>query len=222
MISTGEKRGGEKIVFAIPAPSPEQAEPAKTDVHPDFGPLWSKCGVLPRHKMLAGRLDLTRNPQWTADSKRLVAKFKETPDLMAAMIGKRGTGKTQAAVELIRIACKMGRPAMYCTAMQFFARVKSTYNSDEAATESTVIHDFAKPALLVIDEIQVRSDSSWENNLLTHLVDLRYGNMLATVFIGNVTENEFLLSVGSSIHSRIAQTGGIIEYNGPSWRDPAA
>jgi DNA replication protein DnaC len=195
---------------------PPRAEEPKL-VHPEAGAFWSKSRIMPRHKMQ--KCDWSRHPEWTQKTQRLIASFQARPDLMAALIGPRGTGKTQAAVEVIRAACRDGKRAMYSTAMEFFARVKATFSAEESVTESSVINDYAKPALLVIDEVQVRSDSAWENNLLTHLVDRRYGHMLATVFIGNLSTDDFRISVGDSIYSRLAQTGGLIVFDGPSWRE---
>lgn len=187
--------------------------------HPDASSIWASSRLPTRHKLQA--VDWKKNEEWAAQANKLLNTYREKKDMMAAMLGPRGTGKTQAAVELIRLSAHLGRTASYCLAMDFFAKVKATYGNAGAGTETSVINDFCRTHLLVVDEIQVRSDSQWENNLLTYLVDRRYGQMLATVFIGNLTLAEFSACVGDSIHSRLSETGGIIEFNGKSWRAKA-
>lgn len=205
---------GEAIAIAVPSAGAGLA-PAD-ERHPNADSLLAAGQIPPRQKNQL--VDLDRDAVWTEKTRHLIDCHKRSRDLMAALIGPRGTGKTQAAVELMRSACKRGHSVLYTTAMLFFARIKATYQRDAGATELDVINEFCKPDLLVIDEVQVRSESSWENNLLTHLVDTRYGRMLGTLFIGNLSPDSFRECVGDSIHSRLAQTGGIFVFNGNSFR----
>jgi hypothetical protein len=138
---------------------------------------------------------------------------------LLALIGKRGTGKTQMGVELIRRACWKGLSAKYAKAMQFFTAIKDSYSKN--APESSVMDAYLKARVLVIDEAQERGETAWEDRLLTHLIDCRYGDMKDTVLISNLNRREFEASIGSSILSRMSETGGIIECNWPSFRDMA-
>lgn len=136
---------------------------------------------------------------------------------LLALLGKRGTGKTQMAVELIRITCVQGRSARYTTALRFFMSLKDSYRV--GTTESAVLNKYLKPHLLVIDEAQERGETGWEDRLLGSLVDSRYGAMRDTVLVSNLSRREFERAIGSSIMSRMSETGGIIECNWPSFRD---
>ena len=138
---------------------------------------------------------------------------------LLALLGKRGTGKTQMAVELMRHTCVQGRSARYTTAMRFFTAIKDSYQA--ATTESAVLNQYLKPQILVIDEAQERGETGWEDRLLTHLIDCRYGAMKDTVLVSNLSRREFERAIGSSILSRMSETGGIIECNWPSFRDTA-
>lgn len=137
---------------------------------------------------------------------------------ICALIGKRGTGKTQIAVETIRAAAKAGKPSKYFTAMEFFLSIKSAYRKDATQTEQEVLNTFYRPELLVLDEVQERGETQWEDRLLTHLIDKRYSDMKDTLLLSNLTEEEFKKSVGPSIVSRLVETGGIIECNWTSFR----
>lgn len=137
---------------------------------------------------------------------------------ICALIGKRGTGKTQIAVETIRESASRLRRAKYLTAMEFFLAIKASYRKDSETTEQEVLASFYSPCLLVLDEIQERGETEWEDRLLTHLIDKRYAAMKDTLLLSNLTEEEFKKSVGPSIISRLIETGGIIECNWSNFR----
>jgi len=138
--------------------------------------------------------------------------------VIIALIGGRGSGKTQMAVECIRALARDGKVSNFCTAMSFFMRIKSTYRKDATETESDVIRELSNPSLLVIDEIARRSESEWENNLLFELLNRRYNDMLDTIVICNLPKDEFEASMGSSLVSRMTENGGIVDCNWGSFR----
>lgn len=135
------------------------------------------------------------------------------------LIGPRGTGKTQMAAETMRSQIYLRHAtARYITAMEFFMTIKEAYRA-KSQSEEEVLLSFRQPKLLVIDEITVRSDSAWENMLLTYLIDKRYGSQSDTLLIGNCKDAEEVVArVGPSIASRIQECGSVIECNWPSFR----
>jgi DNA replication protein DnaC len=102
--------------------------------------------------------------------------------------------------------------------MEFFISIKSSFRRSSETSEDDVLESLASPKLLVIDEVQERSESAWEDRLLTFLVNQRYNAMKDTILIANLTKAEFAQSVGASIVSRLNETGGIIECAWPSFR----
>jgi DNA replication protein DnaC len=151
-----------------------------------------------------------------------LAKRDKVADLLgqgviAALVGPRGTGKTQMAVDLIRRQCAAGRSARYVKAMDVFLAVREAFNSDKV-TESEQARKFIAPALLVIDEYSVRGESAWEDRLLTHIIDRRYDDRHDTLLISNQTSQEFQTAAGASIVSRMHETGGIIDCTWGSYR----
>ena len=133
-----------------------------------------------------------------------------------ALIGHRGPGKTQLAQQAIQAACEHGLTALYTRAMTFFLAIRATYGTD--ASEQSVIDHFSKPGLLVIDELHERGESLFENRMLNHLVDIRHGNTLDTLLVGNMTELGFEESMGPSITERLRETGGVIVCSWESFR----
>lgn len=135
-----------------------------------------------------------------------------------ALVGKRGPGKTQMGVELMRECTAQLKSAYYCTAMDYFMRIKDTFQPDRKETQADAQKFFAKPRLLVIDELHVRSDSAWEDNMLVDLIGKRYNALLDTLLISNQTSIDFERTVGPSIIDRLNETGGIVECTWQSFR----
>lgn len=168
--------------------------------------------------------------------------------MLTALVGPRGTGKTQMAAELGREAFRLAVAvaptpassywgegwerryaadkrnqenvawaARWVNALDLFADLK-TRNIEVG--ESAALAKWARPALLVIDEIQERGDTEFESRMLTNLIDKRYGAMKDTLIIGNLDSGEFQKRVGASIVSRMIECGGISVCNWPSFRKP--
>lgn len=162
-------------------------------------------------------MDTLRGKVWLAKLTEIASRVGT--GFLIALIGDRGPGKTQMGVELIRRCCETGRSARYVTAMDFFIAVKASYGDGADERERAVIQSFARPRLLVFDEVQERGETDWENRLLTHLIDLRYREERDTLLIANLLREPFIESLGPSITSRLIETGGIVECSWPSFRE---
>lgn len=134
-----------------------------------------------------------------------------------ALLGRRGTGKTQMGVHAIVQSARLGRDCLYAKAMDFFLTIRATYKS-EMQTELEAISAFTEPGMLVLDELQVRGETEFEDRMLTYMLDKRYDAMRDTLLIANLTEPQFRESMGYSIADRLAETGGVIECNWDSFR----
>lgn len=134
-----------------------------------------------------------------------------------ALLGGRGTGKTQIGVHAAIGACCVGRSALYAKAMDFFLDVRATYKSEEAS-EADAIAKFVNPMLLVMDELQVRGDTDFEDRMLTYMLDKRYDAMRDTILIANLSAEAFEDAMGYSVSDRMVESGGVIECNWGSFR----
>lgn len=156
------------------------------------------------------------NNEW--GRKLEVLKEKIGSGFMVALVGNRGNGKTQMGVRLMFDATEKLKSSLFCTAMGFFMEIKATYRKDSRATEASVVRDFCRPELLVIDEIGKRSDSEWENSLIFELLNNRYNEMKDTILIDNRTKADFEKVIGPSLAGRISESGGIVECDWESFR----
>jgi len=149
------------------------------------------------------------------------------------MHGKRGPGKTRMAAEIARAGrfpCDQTRgkklegnaeprkSALYRTAMRFFLDIRATYKKDSPGTERDVIDQLTECGLLVLDELQERGDTPFEDRLLTHLIDARYGALRPTIIIANLDEAQLGASLGPSIVDRVHENGKRIEFTWASYR----
>lgn len=154
------------------------------------------------------------DPVWMGHFAKIMQKCEDGG--IVALIGPRGTGKTRFAAEAMR-NYSPDRGA-YTTAMGLFLRIRASFGKASKESEDDIVSEMAKTQLLILDEVQERGNSAWEDRILTHILDRRYGAMAPTIVIANLTEAALVDCLGDSIISRLTETGGILEIDGPSHR----
>lgn len=167
-------------------------------------------------RQVGNRANLRQEGQWLAQKEKVFEMIGS--GFLTALIGSRGSGKTQIAVETMFEVTNRGYSARYMTATEFFLAIKATFSKDAIENEEEVLAKFAKLRLLVIDEIAKRGETEWENRLLFELIDRRYRNMRDTLVIANQTHVEFVAAIGSSLADRMNESGGIINCAWESFR----
>lgn len=176
--------------------------------------LWDKAGVGNLHAQ-AKLMDLLTHDKWAKawDAAQNVVDHKG----MLVLLGDRGNGKTQLGVELIRRASKQLKRGLYTRARQIGMAIRESYDSPKL-TEMECVKRFTQPYLLVIDEVQERPDTDFEQRTFTMILDMRYETMRPTVLIANASPAQFKKLVGSSVTDRIHDRGSTIEFKWPSFR----
>ncbi len=170
---------------------------------------------LPR-RHLAAVVQWTPASDWTRSFDLLKAKLGL--GFLCALIGNRGTGKTQLAVELAKANASARRSVRYHSIVEVFLAVKESYRGEGGLSEARIIQRFVAPNLLILDEAQGRAETKWEDQLITLLVDKRYQQDKDTLIISNLSEDQFRESLGTSVISRMEETGGIIHCTWKSFR----
>lgn len=141
---------------------------------------------------------------------------------IVALVGRRGTGKTQMATWVTGKIIADGNakggwrtdtPAIYQTAVSLFSTLRVGQN--EPATFSR----FGAVPYLVVDEMQERGDTAFEDRILATLIDRRYASLRGTVLISNLSVAEFRERCGPSVADRIRECGVVIVMEGSSRRN---
>lgn len=195
----------------------EQAEAQERHRLTEGKRLWDASGVPLRH----AEFKLPEVGAWREAYDGLKAKIGT--GFLYVVMGNRGTGKTQLGTALIGATCyKKNKVGMYVKAIDIFIALREAYRKDGDA-ESKVINRFVYPDLLVIDAMEERGETAFEDRLLNHIIDKRYDNLDDTLLITNQTPEAFTASAGPSIVSRIHETGDKIVCDWTSFRQkPAA
>lgn len=139
-----------------------------------------------------------------------------------ALLGDRGTGKTQLGVELVRRYCLVLKGCCYVRCREIGMRVRRAYAPGAEVTELEALKEFTSPRLLVVDEVQELPAQDFARDTLTHILDCRYGRCVPTVLIANTTEDGFKKIVGAAVVDRLREGGGVILFDWPSFRGQAA
>jgi DNA replication protein DnaC len=166
--------------------------------------------------------------EWLAKFATMKSKIESGG--IVGFFGKRGTGKTRMAYELAK-SCQLPdshiiginrrdeRPIIYRTAMAMFMELRSTYCKNAEASEIEIFDWYRDAALMVIDEMQERGETAFEDRKLTAIIDARYQNGRPTILIGNYTKAEWASCVSPSIVSRMIETGGTADFSWDSYRN---
>lgn len=175
---------------------------------------WGKAQVPPRQAAI--KPEYHEHKQWNEYFELI--RDKSGTGFIVALLGRRGTGKTQLAACITRYFCEYGHYCLYTTAMEIFIKIKETYGNKTQKTERDVINELRGFSLLIIDEFQDRGETDWENRLLTHIIDTRYREVRDTILIANMDAENFSKSAGASIASRMLETGGVLNFDWDSFR----
>jgi len=143
------------------------------------------------------------------------------------LLGPRGTGKTQMAVEILRerIMAELRlhpddtSTLLYTKARDIFARMRDAFRDGAELTEVQALRLFSEPDILVIDEAHERSDTAFVGRALTTIIDRRYDALRDTIIVSNQDRREFAAGMGESIVSRMREVGVIVECQWPSFRE---
>jgi len=191
-------------------------------------PCWSEGGFPLRHRQaLAGGVDRLEEGfilDWPNQQRATAARDRLlVPGGCLALLGPRGTGKTQMAVELslyLEKAWAHGDP--YGEQVYVYSSLGDLFNSEKRSWDkkgaSSPIKRAQECGLLILDEIQEVVGSAWEMAELVRLFDRRYSGMKRTILVGNLDvagAQEFL---GHSIWSRLTECGLIVLCDWDSFR----
>jgi DNA replication protein DnaC len=110
------------------------------------------------------------------------------------------------------------RPMIYTTAVNLFSTIKSTYTAGSEKSEKEVVADYCEAALLVIDEVQERGETQYEDRQLTAIIDARYAADMPTILISNYTWEKLASTLSPAVIDRIEENGAKLAFTWDSFR----
>lgn len=149
------------------------------------------------------------------------------------MLGGVGTGKTHLAIALCRELCLKGVSCKLTTVNKIVRDIRSVWGknpqyyednygqSAREKTEATVIEDYNKIDLLVIDEIGSQYGSDSEKIIVNEIINNRYEDMKPTVVMGNVSLSEINTILGERVVDRLIDGGHLLFFEWGSLRKHA-
>jgi DNA replication protein DnaC len=153
---------------------------------------------------------------------------------IVVMYGAHGTGKTRMSWELAKkcnpkdatvsiggvgwTTGRRDRPAIYTTAVGLFREIRGTYSKDAEFSEAQIIKKHTDAGLLVIDEMQERGKTEFEDRELTSIIDERYAHERPTIIITNYTREKLAASLSPAVLDRIRENGCGLNFNWTSFR----
>lgn len=133
------------------------------------------------------------------------------------LIGKPGTGKTHLAVGVAQELIKRGNSAIYTRASSIVQSVKESFGN-RTRTERQVYEDFARPDLLIIDEIGRQYGTDSEKLMLFEVINLRYEQCKPMIVISNLEPASFREYMGQATLSRLQEGGATMIFSGEDMR----
>ena len=112
---------------------------------------------------------------------------------------------------MIRELLNRELPAVYTTSADIFRRIKESFTT-AGLTEREAIMAFAKPALLVIDEVGRQYGTQVERAMFFEVINARYSDLKPTVIVSNLDAPNLKAYLGDSVLSRLAEGGGKVIF----------
>lgn len=122
--------------------------------------------------------------------------------------GNAGTGKTHLIVGIIKGIMAAGYTGTYTRMLELARAVKETYGHDAPRTEREVYEEFARPDLLVIDEVGRQHGSDTERMVLFEVINARYELGKPTILCANRSLSQLRDYLDEAAEDRMREGGG--------------
>jgi DNA replication protein DnaC len=185
---------------------------------------WAACGIPPRFadaNLDAWQAELPEQQRVQRILQRYVAEFDAVRSKGTSLLmrGTIGSGKSTLGCALCNAIAAAGYSAMYVHQVaKLFRQVKEAFAPGAAKPASEVMAAFKRPDLLVLDEVGVQFGGKTEQQLLTELVDDRYGDHKPTVLITNLESAELSDLLEPRAVDRLREHGRTLHFGWPSFR----
>jgi len=134
------------------------------------------------------------------------------------MLGEPGTGKNMLSACICQAAVAQGYTALHTTAMKLVRKIKTSWGNPDI-DEQEMIDLFAKPDILVVDEIGKQFGTKAEEILLFEALNGRYEDERPTILISNLDEAGVEDYLGPTLIDRFHEgKSSLLKFTWPSYR----
>lgn len=137
----------------------------------------------------------------------------ERNNKVLVLCGNNGTGKTLLGCAVIR-----ERGGVYKPMLKLVYEVDSSMSFKANKTKTQLLDELCDKQMLVLDEIGRGVQQDRQAELLYYILNERYGKMLPTVLISNLSKVELVKFLGEAVKDRLNETCEFLEFNGKSYR----
>jgi len=141
------------------------------------------------------------------------------------LTGNVGTGKTHAAVGLVKLACGLGIETRFSTMADLLGRIKATYDRDNdhrranGERETDVLDELAAVPLLALDDLGTENPTAWARDRLYTLVNRRYLAQRPVIATTNLSPEELASRLGERTISRLCGATLVVGLRGTDHRE---
>ena len=151
-----------------------------------------------------------------------IKRYHEIKGHNLILSGGLGTGKTQAAILILKKALHEGDTALLQNLGLLAVTVRDGYSAafdQEKLTEHGAIARMATPDVLILDDLGAgeTSNAAVEKRLLYLALEQRCNNKKTTIITSNLTLAELVAAYGKRIFNRL-QPSTTITFEGTNWR----
>lgn len=137
--------------------------------------------------------------------------------------GPPSSGKTQAAVLLIRAALEAHRSARLVNLGRAAMEIRAAYKTDAGPTEDQVVQAASRPDLLVIDDLGAGETgaATLEQRILYLVLEERQNKRRSTVVTTNLAPTEIAERLGQRLLGRLQPLSTMQFRHGKNFRRPS-
>ncbi|UDL03997.1 ATP-binding protein [Marinobacter sp. CA1] len=151
-------------------------------------------------------------------SASVLRKIQEYGDLLASgkhegrsliLLGNVGNGKTHLSCALLRdVILRTCKPGEYWTFAELIREVKGSWRKSSDYSEQDVYDQFAKPELVILDEVGMQNFTEFEQTVAYEAINARYLLEKPTVLITNLPASDLNKCLGERVVDRLRENGG--------------
>lgn len=173
---------------------------------------WHRAGLTERmFRQTIGSFDrsrlLARSDGSTAleDATWLLDHAHDETPAWLVLWGPRGVGKTHMATGILLEVCRRGGYAAWRTGKEMLDELRATHEPGSRTTEAALQREWARLALLVIDDVGVDRQTPYTAEAYWAVLDGRYRSGLPLVMTTNLTPDLLRAHIGEAAASRISE-----------------